>query len=129
MIIAAVILSGCGKLKGEFAFKKLIDDKYRIINGLLEFEKNEKINWVYTFKEVRGIQNIFVTLFKKELVWVDISGRVESVSETNKIIYGTIEKLPDGTYKIVLSMADKIIDEREFVIFSDHEDYYKYKDE
>lgn len=129
IIITAIILTGCGNIKGEFAFKKFIDDKYRTIDGLLEFEKSEKINWVYVFKEVRSTQNIAVTLFKKELVWVDISSRIESISKTNKIINGVIENLPDGTYKIILSQANKIIDGREFVIFTEHEDYYKYKDE
>jgi hypothetical protein len=129
IITAAIILSGCLKQKGEFAFKKFVDDKYRTIDRLPEFEKDEKINWVYVFKEVRGPLSIVVTLFKKELVWVDISSRAENLSVTNKIIYGTIRDLSDGSYKIVLSSANNIIDEIEFAIFTEHENYYEYKDE
>jgi hypothetical protein len=89
----------------------------------LEFEKNEKINWVYIFKDVRGVQNIGVTLLKKEIVWVDISNKAEQISELNKVIYGKLENLSDGNYKIILSQANKVIDEREFIIYSDTEEY------
>jgi hypothetical protein len=129
IIIFAFILSGCLKLKGEFAFKKIIDDKYRTVDGLLEIEKNEKINWVYVFKKIRGRHNVLVTLYKKEIVWSDISNRTENISETNNIIYGTIEKLSDGTYKIVLSEANKIIDGKEFAVFTENENKYEYSDE
>jgi hypothetical protein len=129
IISAFGITSGCVKQKGDFAFKKFTDDKYRTVDGVPEFEKNEKINWVYAFKEIRSGQNIIVTIFKKELVWVDISSRLENISPANKIIYGTIADLSDGTYKIVLSSENKVISEREFEIFTEHEDYYQYKDE
>jgi hypothetical protein len=118
-----IINNGCIKLRGEFAFKKFIDDQYKKMDGPLEFEKSEKINWVYIFKDVRGVQNIGVTLLKKEIVWVDISNKAEQISGLNKVIYGKLENLSDGNYKIILSQANKVIDEREFVIYSDIEEY------
>ena len=129
LLPAILLASGCGKLKGDFAFKKNIEDKYRKIEEPVEFEKNEKINWVYIFKGLRGKHDVGIVLLKKELVWVDIESSVERVSEANNIIYGTIEGLSDGTYKIILADGNKEIDEKEFVIFSDQEDYYQYKDE
>ena len=129
VILITLIISGCTKIKGEFAYKKIIEDKYKRADGLLEFEKNEKVNWVYVFKDLKDIYNINVTLLKKELVWVDIANRTEKISRSNNIIYGIIENLTDGTYKIIISHSDKIIDEKEFVIYSEQEEYYKYEND
>ncbi|MBN2038540.1 MAG: hypothetical protein JW864_00765 [Spirochaetes bacterium] len=127
IIVLAFFLAGCGKLKGNFAFKKTNEDVYRKINTPLEFEKNEKINWVYVFSSnIDASYTIIVTLLKKELVWVDLSSRAEQISASSKIIYGNIENLSDGTYRIVLSNMDRIIAEREFEIFSEEEEYYEY---
>lgn len=129
VILITLIISGCTKIKGEFAYKKLIEDKYKRAEGLLEFDKNEKVNWVYVFKDLKDIYNINVTLLKKELVWVDIANRTEKISRSNNIIYGIIENLTDGTYKIIISHSDKLIDEKEFVIYSEQEEYYKYEND
>lgn len=129
VILITLIISGCTKIKGEFAYKKLIEDKYKRADSLLEFDKNEKINWVYVFKDLKDIYNINVTLLKKELVWVDIANRTEKISRSNNIIYGIIENLSDGTYKIIISHSDKLIDEKEFVIYSEQEEYYKYEND
>lgn len=129
VILITLIISGCTKIKGEFAYKKLIEDKYKRADGLLEFDKNEKVNWVYVFKDLKDIYNINVTLLKKELVWVDIANRTEKISRSNNIIYGIIENLTDGTYKIIISHSDKLIDEKEFVIYSEQEEYYKYEND
>ncbi|MBN2402862.1 MAG: hypothetical protein JXN64_10740 [Spirochaetes bacterium] len=119
-----IISGGCSKPKGEFAFKKFTQDQYKRMHDPLEFEKSERINWVYIFKDVREVHNIGLGLLKKEIVWVDINSRVEQISEYNNAIYGKIENLSDGVYKIILSLENKVIDEREFVIYSDSEDYY-----
>jgi len=129
VILITLIISGCTKIKGEFAYKKLIEDKYKRADGLLEFDKNEKINWVYVFKDLKDIYNINVALLKKELVWVDIATRTEKISRSNNIIYGIIENLSDGTYKIIISHSDTLIDEKEFVIYSEQEEYYKYEND
>jgi hypothetical protein len=122
-VIPAIILiffvSGCVKLKGEFAFKNLFEDQYKKMDDPLEFEKTDKFNWVYIFKDVRNVQNITITLLKKEIVWVDISNETEQISASNSIIYGKIENLSVGDYRIVLSQLNKVIDQRNFVIYSD----------
>ena len=120
IILCCVIADmGCARFKGEFAFKIFFEDQYKKKDDPLEFEKSERINWVYIFKQVNGVHDIGVSLIKKELVWVDISNKAEQISGANKVIYGKIENLSDGTYKIVLSEADKVIDEREFIIYTD----------
>ncbi len=128
IILLAILLSGCGKLSGEFAFKRSNEDSYKKIDGAIEFEKNEKIMWVYVFKEVPESHNIGVVLLKREIIWVDISNEVEEISERNKIIYGVIENLKDGLYKIILTNQNDVIAEKEFTIFTGEEDYYKYED-
>ncbi len=124
ILIFIIINSGCVKLKGEFAFKKLFEDQYKKMDDPLEFEKSEKINWVYVFNDVKGVRSIGVALLKKEIVWVDISNKTEQISGLNKVIYGKIENLSEGNYKIILSQANELIAEREFVIYTDTEDYY-----
>ena len=119
IICFSIATIGCVKLKGEFAFKNVFDDNYKRIDDPLEFGKSEKINWVYIFKQVKGVHEIGVSLIKKELVWVDVNNKAEQVSEANNVIYGKIENLADGTYKIVLSEEDKVVDECTFVIYTD----------
>ena len=56
---------------------------------------------------------------KKELVWVDVSVRTENLNETQKVIYGRIENLQKGSYRIVLAENGRIIGEKEFLIYDD----------
>ena len=126
LLFICLIIPGCVKLGGEFAFKKSVDDKYRKIDCPLEFEKTDKIKWVYIFNDIKRRYSIGVSLLKKEIVWVDISNRVVEIKPEDKIIYGDIEDLTDGTYKIILTESGKIIKEIGFIIFSDQEEDYKY---
>lgn len=128
ILIFTFLFSGCGKLSGEFAFKRLHEDSYKKLDDSIEFEKNEKIKWVYVFKEVNDLHQVGIVLLKKDIIWVDIANRVETISERNKIIYGVIENLKDGLYKIILTNNNKVIDEKEFTIFTAEEEYYKYED-
>jgi len=121
-VVLIFVLGGCAKLKGEFAFKNFFEDQYKKLENPLEFEKSEKIDWVYIFKDVRSPQNIIVTLLKKEIVWVDISNKSEQISALNNVIYGKIENLSDGDYRIVISQLNKVIDQRNFIIYSDEQE-------
>jgi hypothetical protein len=121
-IILIFFVSGCAKHKGEFAFKNFFEDQYKKMDDPLEFEKNEKINWLYIFKDVRSVQNITITLLKKEIVWVDISNKSEQISALNNVIYGKIENLSDGNYRIIISLLNKVIDQCEFVIYSENQE-------
>jgi hypothetical protein len=129
LLLAVILISGCGKFKGEFAFKKKLDDKYTKMSDSVEIDKNDRIDWVYIFHEVKGNHNVGVVLLKKELVWSDIRTTVERITESSKIIYGTIEGLSDGEYRIVLTESNKLIDEKEFSIFSESNGYYDYEED
>jgi hypothetical protein len=121
-VVLIFVLGGCAKLKGDFAFKNFFEDQYKKMEDPLEFEKGEKINWAYIFKDVRSPQNITVTLLKKEIVWVDISNKSEQISSLSNVIYGKIENLSDGDYRIVVSQLNKVIDQRDFTIYSEEEE-------
>ena len=117
--LVLIFMSGCGAMKGEFAFKNFEDEAYRKIDGSPEFEKSKKVNWVFVFKNVSGTRGVSVVLLKRELVWVDIDSRIENISETNNIIYGNIENLAEGRYKIMISDESAVISEKEFTVFAD----------
>ncbi len=128
-IITVLLLTGCVRLKGEFAFRKFGQDSYRRIEGSLEFEKNEKVDWVYIFRNLRGKYKIYISIIKKELIWIDIYNTTDLVSVGKNSVYGVIENLSDGIYKIILYNESRVIDEREFTIFTAEEEYYKYSDQ
>lgn len=122
IIILSIFLSACSKLKGEFAFKTLFDDTYRRLDRIPEFKEEEDVDWVYVFNDVRGSHRIGVALMKKEIVWVDINTSLVDINETKGIIYGEIQDLEEGRYKILLTGKDSILDEVEFIIFNEDED-------
>ena len=110
---------GCGKLEGEFAFREIGNKAYRMVSGVPEFAESDRIEWVFRFKEIVEKHNIGIILLKKELVWVDIHTRIEIINEKKNLIYGTIEKLEKGNYKILITEKETIIGEKEFVIYSE----------
>ena len=119
LFASLIFISGCGALKGEFGFRNPGDEAYRKLEGVPEFEKSKKIEWVFVFKKVRGTRSISVVLLKKELVWVDIDSRLENISESSNIIYGDIQNLDEGRYKIMISEGSGMIAEKEFAVFAD----------
>lgn len=112
----------CGKLEGEFAFKYLFDDAYRKIIGVPEFNNSEEVNWVYIFKKIRGYHLINIVVMKKEIIWVDIDSRIENIGIDKNIIYGKIKDLDEGRYKIIISKEGKIIDQKEFIVFTEDDE-------
>ncbi len=116
--IILFFFSGCGALKGEFAFRNPGEEAYRKIEGVPEFESSKKTEWVFVFKNAGSTRKISVVLLKKELVWVDIDSRLESISEAENIVYGIIENLSQGSYKIVISAESDVIAEKEFTVFA-----------
>ncbi len=112
-------LSGCGKLEGEFAFREIGDKAYRKVSGVPEFAESNRIEWVFKFKEIVEKYNIGIILLKKELVWVDIDTRIERIDEKKNLIYGVIEKLEKGNYKILITEKETIVGEKEFVVYSE----------
>lgn len=116
--------TGCSGLKGEFGFKTFKEDVYKKFKENPEFNKNQEIQWVYSFKKVTEPHQVGVTLLKKELVWVEINSRAENINKTNTIIYGKIFGFDEGLYKLEITESGKLIEEKEFSVYSDEEDYY-----
>jgi hypothetical protein len=121
LFLVLFCISGCGRLQGDFAFRNAGDEAYRKIEGVPEFEKSRKVNWVFVFKKVSNTHGVSAVLLKKELVWVDIESRLETISKNNKTIYGDIENLDEGTYKIMISEEGEVISEKEFIVFIDED--------
>lgn len=121
LLAVLVLFPGCGGLKGEFAFRKPPEDIYKKVEGVPEFSAGDVVDWVYAVPEVSGSHVVGIALMKKEMVWVDVSVRTENLNETQKVIYGRIENLQKGSYRIVLAENGKIIEEKEFMIYDDDE--------
>ena len=117
-----LMLTGCVKLQGEFAFKKPDDDRYKRVKGIPEFNINSSIKWCYLLKKSYEKLSVGVVLIKKEIIWVDVISRVETINKSTKAIYGTIEKLNEGRYKLLVSESNEIVDEMEFIIYRDDEE-------
>lgn len=117
--LLSFLIIGCNKLEGEFAFKKFSDDTYKKIKIAGEFNNNERVDWVYSFKSPSGNHSVYVILMKKEIVWVDINTRKVDIDRSKQIIYGIIKNLDVGTYKIMISSEGSVIDEYVFNIYND----------
>ncbi len=115
------LILGCGKLKGEFAFRTFDREAYTRIEGTPEFEQSEFISWVFIFEEITERHDIGVIIMKKELVWVDVNTRLERITPMRNIIYGEIKDYEEGTYKMIITKDGSVINQKEFVIFKDDE--------
>jgi hypothetical protein len=121
IMISTFPIFNCGKLTGEFAFKTDIEDRYKIIRDIPEFRKETKVDWCFTFNRVSGERKIWIFLMEKEMVWIDVEKRFEFIKFDQKVIYGSIENLEAGYYKIVLTEGENLIDEKEFLISSEQD--------
>jgi len=119
-LCVALLTVSCGSLKGEFAMRKAPDDTYRKIHGSPEFAMDDEIQWVYSIAAVRSTGTVGVLLMKKEIVWVEVSHRNESVNPQNRVVYGIISGLPEGHYRLVLNNINKgrMIDELYFSVYA-----------
>ncbi|HNU90856.1 MAG TPA: hypothetical protein PKO25_03190 [Spirochaetota bacterium] len=120
--LALFFQSGCGGLKGEFALRQPLADEYRRVAGVPEFPADGHVDWVYAFREVKDVHSIGVILMKREIVWVDVSARTERIDPAQRVIYGAIEGLARGRYRLLIAENGKIVDEMEFVVFDDSPD-------
>lgn len=109
----------CAKLEGDFGFKLPFEDHYKKISKMPEFKANEKRDWVFVFKNVSESFEAGVFLMKKEIVWAEVTHYTQKVSREGNVVYGTIENLPEGRYKIVITSGKDFISEREFIVYSD----------
>ena len=122
LIIAFMIfISGCSNTKGIFAYKSPHMDMFRKWIPGIEFNSNEKIKWVFKIERVNSDRSIGVVLMKKEIGWIDINKIIYTVRPNEPNIYGEIENLQPGNYKIVLVERGVFISEVEFKIYLDLE--------
>lgn len=120
--LSLLLQAGCGKLKGDFAFKQADSDVYKRIDGTPEFRRSDAIDWVFQFQKVTSERQVSVVLLKKEIVWVEISAGIEKINKIKKSVYGTVEQFDEGTYKIVIAERGSIIDEKEFKVFTEDDE-------
>ncbi len=120
--MSLVFSAGCGGLKGEFAVKRPLADEYRRVTGMPEFSTAGRADWVYVFNNVDEEHTIGVVLMKKEIVWVDVNVRTERIDAAQKVIYGAIEGLGKGRYRLMMAEKGKVIGEMEFIVYDDAED-------
>jgi hypothetical protein len=113
------VVTGCGRVEGEFAIRRGDSDVYRKAEGVPEFSVDESADWAFVAPRVSGSHIVGVALMKKELVWVDVHVRNETLDPTRGTIYGKVENLEKGDYKILLAEKGKKIAEMEFIVYDD----------
>lgn len=118
LIFSVLIISliACSGIKGQFAYKTLQMDSYRKMINNKEFISNEKIDWIYKIDSLAEKTVISTVVLKKEIVWVDVSKKIQTVLPASPYIYGEIKNLNTGDYKIILLKKNKIISEISFKI-------------
>ena len=121
-ILLFVSFFSCTVGNGQFAFKYDLDDAFRRIEGDIEFAADKRVDWIYRFNRNIISSKIGIIILKKEIVWVEVKSR-SIMLENDRIIYGTIEGLDEGTYKIMLTdvMNEAEIDEVIFNVYNDDE--------
>lgn len=115
-LIGFLLLVSCGD-KGEFAFKSFGMDTYRTMKSGMEFPSDARTDWLYKFPAIRGKRHYGVIMLKKELVWAEIAKEVQEAETERPCLYGTIQGLEPGEYKIMITQNNKLVDENEFVVF------------
>ncbi|MCX7678397.1 MAG: hypothetical protein N2316_04185 [Spirochaetes bacterium] len=120
-LFAMLIGLRCAKLEGDFGFKAPFDDHYRKVSKVVEIKSDEKREWVFVFKNVTESFDAGVFIMKKEIVWAEVMHNRQRVSKEQNVVYGTIEDLPEGKYKIVITDGKNVIAEKEFLIYSDED--------
>ncbi len=119
ILIVIVTVISCYSYTGTFSFKTSGDDRFIIKDNLCEFDKNDIVDWTFCFNNIRSNQKIGAIILKKEKVWVDIFSFYETLNRDKPCMYGHIEDYDEGLYKIVITFKDKVIAEKEFLIFNE----------
>jgi len=124
--ISLLLLTSCGKLKGEFAFQNPGEKGYKVNQSRFEFDSSKEVNWIYKFDTTPGSQiKLGVIILKKEIGWIDILTTTDYIDPLKNIVYGTLKEFEPGDYKIVIveltSEGNKTIDEIEVYLYSDEE--------
>lgn len=119
IIFIVIVLSGCGKLKGTFAYKTIDMDMYRLWNYDMEFDRDDKIDWVFKINEIDKERYVGVVMLKKEVGWIDIDKYTATITPFAPNVYGEFQNLEPGNYKVTLVEQGMLIDEVEFIVYDD----------
>lgn len=119
VIISLFILSSCIRINGIFAYKDKYMDYYKKFENGISFNQKREINWVYKIDKISKKTSIGVVVLKKELVWIDVIKYSYTVDLLKPNVYGKIENLEPGMYKIVLMHENDMIDSINFKIYED----------
>ncbi len=121
-LLAAGFMVSCAAQRGEFAFRKNMEDGYHKAVSRPEFSTTDKVKWVYVLQKLKKDRALGVIVLKKELVWVEINARMETMTPRNRVIYGEINDYEEGDYRIIITEKNKKLDEIEFIIYQDKDD-------
>ena len=119
IIFLAVILSGCGKIKGTFAYKTRDMDMYRLWAYNMEFDSDERVDWVFKIDDIDKERYVGVVTLKKEVGWIDIDNYTATITPFGPNVYGQFQNLEPGSYKIALVEKGRLIDEIEFIVYDE----------
>lgn len=122
VLLAAQFMVSCAVQRGEFAFRKNLEDSYHKPVSRPEFSTTDKVKWAYVLSKVKKERALGVVVLKKELVWVEINARMETLTPRNRVIYGEINDYEAGDYRIIITEKNKKLDEIEFIIYQDKDD-------
>lgn len=111
----------CGGLKGQFGFKRMVDEGYRKVSGVPELKRNETVEWAFAFENIDEPHSIGLFVMKKELVWVEVLKDTRNIVPGRSVVYGTIENYDEGRYRIILTEKENTIAEQEFVVYDSEE--------
>lgn len=123
-VLLSMLVISCKRPSGHFAFRFPPEEKYRLISTPIELSDRDKVEWIYEFKKFPGSGKVGVIFLKKELVPVEVFSAMENVTADSPFIYGTIQDMVPGVYRIVLTdviAGNNLIDEREFTVYSSEE--------
>lgn len=121
LIVFCMLTFSCGSFEGNFAYKKFNEDTFKKYRSTAEFHVDERIRWAYIFKEITSKLSVAIIIQKKEISWVDVYTRKDSVSPEKRAVYGEIKDFPEGRYRLLIMSLKKrkILDTSEFVIYNE----------
>lgn len=120
IVLVLIGFAGCfNPYKGDFGFKKANETVYHKNITNLAFPANEEIDWIYNTSYKGKPYSLQIIIQKKEIVWAIVKMENEIVSMEKNNLYGKIENLDSGIYKLMIVDKDKLISEIEFEIFSE----------
>jgi hypothetical protein len=110
------VTAGCWGLNGTFAYKTLEMDSYRTMYDNMEFAADSPVDWVFKFSS-SGKKRIGVILVKHELVWAEVRKDTQEIEKEKPQVWGKIEGLSPGEYKIMITYNNDLVAEKPFIIY------------